>query len=78
MKPIDIIILVVIVGIVLLILGIYVYKRIKKIPTGECSCCKSTTGAKRMFKSIKKELDEEKTCNCCNNNNEPCHCKSND
>jgi hypothetical protein len=77
MKPIDIIILSVIVGIVLLIIGIYVYKRVKKLPTGECSCCKSTTGAKRMFKSIKKELDEEKTCNCCNNN-EPCHCKSND
>ena len=76
MKPIDIIILSVIVGIVLLIIGIYVYKRVKKIPTGECSCCKSTTGAKRMFKSIKKELDKEKSCNC--NNDETCHCKSND
>ena len=73
MKPIDIIILSVIVGIVLLIIGIYVYKRVKKIPTGECSCCKSTTGAKRMFK---KELDKEKACNC--NNDETCHCKSND
>lgn len=61
MKPIDIIILSVIVGIVLLIIGIYVYKRVKKLPTGECSCCKSTTGAKRMFKSIKKELDKEKS-----------------
>ena len=76
MKPIDIIILSVIVGIVLLIIGIYVYKRVKKIPTGECSCCKSTTGAKRMFKSIKKELDKEKSCN--RNNDETCHCKSND
>jgi Sec-independent protein translocase protein TatA len=76
MKPIDIIILSVIVGIVLLIIGIYVYKRVKKLPTGECSCCKSTTGAKRMFKSIKKELDEEKACNC--NNDETCHCKSDD
>lgn len=64
MKTIDIIILFVIVGIVLLIIGIYVYKRIKKMPTGECSCCKSTMGAKRMFKSIKKQLDEERTCNC--------------
>ena len=52
MKPIDIIILSVIVGIVLFIIGIYVYKRVKKLPTGECSCCKSTTGAKRMFKSV--------------------------
>ncbi|MBQ4357102.1 MAG: hypothetical protein II788_03840 [Acholeplasmatales bacterium] len=76
MKPIDIVILSVIVGIVLLIIGIYVYKRVKKLPTGECSCCKSTTGAKRMFKSIKKELDKEKACNC--NNDETCHCKSND
>ncbi len=64
MKTIDIIILFVIVGIVLLIIGIYVYKRVKKIPTGECSCCKSTMGAKRMFKNIKKQLDEERTCNC--------------
>jgi hypothetical protein len=29
-----------------------------------------------MFKSIKKELDKEKACNC--NDDETCHCKSND
>lgn len=52
----DIIVLTIIIIISFLIIGAYIYKRIKGLPTGECSCCKS-----RMKKAMKKA---KKNC-CC-------------
>ncbi len=73
MTPADIVILVVVAAVVLAIVGTYIYKRVKGLPTGECSCCSS-----RMKKSVKKamkdikldDLDENDDCGC------GCGCKS--
>jgi len=40
MKFIEIIVIILASGYVSLILGRYIYKRIKHLPTGECSSCK--------------------------------------
>ncbi|MCR5231160.1 MAG: hypothetical protein K6B64_00765 [Acholeplasmatales bacterium] len=59
MGLIDIIVLVVIILVVSLIIGRYIYKRIKNIPTGSCGDCSLTKDANRTLKKIRKELDEE-------------------
>ena len=70
MTPADIVILVVVILVVGSIIGVYIYKRAKGLPTGECSCCSS-----KMKKGVKKALkdidlsdidDEECNCNCTN------------
>ena len=60
MGLIDIIVLVTVIIVVILIIGRYIYKRIKKIPTGTCGDCSLTKDANRAIKQIRKELDEEK------------------
>ena len=52
---IEILVLALAVSFVLLILGIYIYKKMKHIPTGDCACC---------HKSKKQLLKEYKKC-CC-------------
>ena len=67
MTPADIVILVVVIAIVLAVVGTYIYKKSKGLPTGECSCCSSN-----MKKSVKKamknidmsDLDDDKDCGC--------------
>ena len=65
MGPIEIIVIIGVVAIVSLVVGRYVYKRVKHLPTGECACCSSKKNVNRMLKNVKKELDEEKTCCKC-------------
>ena len=65
MKPIDIIVLVAVILVVLLIIGVYIYKRVNNIPTGECACCSTKRGLDRMVKNVKKELDNERESCCC-------------
>lgn len=48
MQPIEIIVIVCAVGIVVSYIGVYMYKRIKHLPTGDCADCK-----KRMSKIVK-------------------------
>lgn len=65
MQPIEIIVLIAAISIVLGVLGRYIYKKIKGMPTGECSCCKSSM--KGTLKKISKELEKERKCDCgCN------------
>lgn len=45
----DIIVICILSIIVISIIGVYIYKRIKGLPTGQCSCCHT-----RMKKAIKK------------------------
>lgn len=69
MAPIDIIVLVFAISAVVLVIAGYIYKVIKKIPTGECACCSKKRNVNRMLKNVKKELDEAKEeCNCCHCN----------
>ena len=53
---IEILVLVAIIGFVSAIIGVYLYKKVHHLPTGECACC---------HKSPKKMLKEyHKCCSC--------------
>lgn len=52
----EIILIVVSVSFVVFIFGRMIYKRIKGMPSDECSCCKSNM--KRMMKKAKKEISK--------------------
>ena len=54
---IEILALVVVVGFVIAMIAIHIYKKSHHLPTGECSCC---------HKSTKKMLKEYHKC-CCSN-----------
>lgn len=60
MEPIEIIVIIASILVVLSVLASYIYKKAKGIPTGECETCHNKKKAKKMFDSIRKELDEEK------------------
>ena len=57
MEPIDIVILVLAILIVGYVIGKYIYKKIKKMPTGECAYCaiKSEKTIKKIRKALKKD-----------------------
>ncbi len=61
MNTIDIVILVLVIAVVLLIIGVYIYKKIKKIPTGDCACCGSK--GNKLIKAYNKKY--HKSCNKC-------------
>ena len=65
MQPIEIIVIIASVLIVSSVFASYIYKKIKKIPTGECANCYNKKKVNKMFNEIKKELDEER-CHCGN------------
>lgn len=64
MKIIDLIVILSILVIVSIIVGRYIYKRKNNLPTGECACCSSKNGVKRMLKNVQNEINKE---NCCCN-----------
>lgn len=68
MEPIEIIVIIAAVAIVVAVIARYIYKRIKHMPVGECSCCSSKM--KKNFKRIANELKSE--CK-----SEGCTCNSN-
>lgn len=51
----DIIVLIVLVIIIAAIIGVYIYKRVNNLPTGECASCHT-----RMKKAMKKAIKETK------------------
>ena len=53
---IEILALIAIVGFISVMVGIYIYKKIHHLPTGECSCCHK--GTKKMLKEY------HKYCSC--------------
>jgi len=51
MKPIEIITIVITSILVLAIIGKYIYRKIKKLPTGECACCaKNKNNLVKMYR----------------------------
>lgn len=53
MQPIEIIVIIVAALIVIAVFGNMIYRRIKKMPANECSCCKARMN--RAMKRMKKE-----------------------
>lgn len=57
MEPIEIIVIIAAAAIVLSVIGTYIYKKVKRLPTGECASC-STKGSgllKEYNKKYKKK-----------------------
>lgn len=63
MQPIEIVIIVVVSIIVVSIIGVYIYKKIKHIPTGECGCCSSKP--KNIVKEYHKQYGKKDHKCCC-------------
>ena len=59
MEPIEIIVIIACVLIVGGVIANYIYKKAKKIPTGECECCKSKRAGKALVDAYHKKY---KTC----------------
>lgn len=64
MEPIEIIVIIAASALVLSVIGTYIYKKIKRLPTGECASC-STKGNKMLKeynkKYKKKNLNKDST-----------------
>ena len=43
------------------LIGRYIYRRIKKLPTGECASC-GTTKKNRLLKEYRKKYGKQKCC----------------
>lgn len=61
MEPIEIIVIIISLVIVGSVIGSYIYKKIKHLPTGDCACCSNKM--KKAFAKGVKEINKEK-CNC--------------
>ena len=56
MSPIAIIVVISLISIVLAVLAVYIKRRIKGEPTGECACCHK--GTKKMLKKYHKMYEK--------------------
>ena len=59
----EILFIIAIVAFVSFVFGKEIYKRIKKLPTGECACCH--TKSKKLLKAYHKKYGK-KNCSCSN------------
>ena len=58
MELIEILLIAFCVFVVISVIGSYIYKKIRHLPTGECTCCQKKM--KREINKIKRELSENK------------------
>jgi hypothetical protein len=58
MKPVDLIILIICLSIVIGVVGNYIYRKYKKMPTGDCGYC--SMKSEKTLKLIRKELAKDK------------------
>ena len=61
MGPIEIIVIIFCVLVVGGVIANYIYKKAKKIPTGDCSCCKTVSSGSQLVKAYHKKY--KKQCN---------------
>ncbi|HKL73042.1 MAG TPA: hypothetical protein VJY64_02575 [Candidatus Onthovivens sp.] len=57
MHPVEIITIIAIILVVGTFFGVYIYKKVKKKPTGECASCHSKS--KKMVKMYKKKYKKK-------------------
>ena len=60
MEPIEIVVIIACVLIVGGVIGNYIYRRIKKLPTGECSYCSNTKKGSKLLKEYRKKYKAKK------------------
>lgn len=64
MTPIEIIVIIACVLIVGGVLGNYIYRKIKHLPTGECACCQNKKGVNKLVKNYRDKYPKDDNC-CC-------------
>ena len=64
MKPIEIIVIILATSYVLLIIGRYIYKRAKHLPTGDCANCNFKKGAEGLKEYYYAHKCDGENCNC--------------
>ena len=62
MKFYEILIIIAAISIVLGNIAVYIYKRSKHLPTGECSCCSNGKRMNKILSNVRNELDKENNC----------------
>ena len=60
MEPIEIIVIISCVLIVGGVIGSYIYKKVKKLPTGSCAGCKKIVSGSSLVKQYRKKYPKEK------------------
>ena len=60
MEPIEIIVIISCVLIVGGVLANYIYKKVKKLPTGQCASCNKTLTGSALVKAYRKKYKKEK------------------
>ena len=60
MTPLDIVILLLGISVVAYVIGNKIYRKSKKLPTGECYSC--SLKAEKTLKKIRKELRKQRCC----------------
>ncbi|MBQ9900026.1 MAG: DUF2897 family protein [Acholeplasmatales bacterium] len=60
----EILIIIAAISFVLGNIAVYVYKKVKHLPTGSCEACHNTKRMNKRMNNLRKELDKEFTCNC--------------
>lgn len=72
MSLIEVIVIICTLAFVLGYIGVYIYKRMHNIPTGDCSVCKKRMN--KMVKKLQKEYHKQNKSNCsCDSN---CSCSN--
>ena len=57
MELIEIIVITISVLVVASVVGIWIYKKVKHKPTGECACCQANT--KKTIKKMRREMKKK-------------------
>ena len=67
MKPIEIIVIILCILIVGGVIGRYIYRKAKKLPTGECACCSKTKKKSNITEMYYKSYPKNYGNSCCVN-----------
>ena len=47
------------------VFGKYVYRKIKKLPVGDCACCKKVNGKPKWVELYRKDNPKQEICDTC-------------
>lgn len=64
MGPIEIIIIVLLILIFGTMIGVYIYKKIKHIPTSTCDCGVKKTNKSKLIEEYRKAYPKDEKCSC--------------
>lgn len=65
MTPIEIIVIICSVLIVGGVIARYIYRKVKKLPTGECACCSKTKRKSNMVEMYYRKYPKNEGNSCC-------------